>query len=318
MAILMHVLAGGLALGAGYVALATTKGSSLHRRSGMLFVYTMLVMAGSGTAIAAIQGVAPAINVPAGMLTAYLVITALTTVRPPSGTIRRVDRVAMLVALAGGLTSVVLGIARLAGGGGRGARAAGVIMVIFGGIGLLAGLADRRRSRSAPLVGAARLRRHLWRMCTALLIASMAFYLGQADEFPQWLRIPALLALPVLGVLVAMLYWLWRVRRGRAVPAVAARPAPSWATRRRLDLDEDDFRDEIRAHLALAEAERIAEGADREAAHYAALKDFGNVTLTTEAARRVWTPGWLEAAARPDERRPLRGPVAPAAQGVRG
>ena len=36
--------------------------------------------------------------------------------------------------------------------------------------------------------------------------------------------------------------------------------------------------------------ERIADGADRESAHYAALKEFGNVTLTTEAARRVWTP----------------------------
>ena len=28
------------------------------------------------------------------------------------------------------------------------------------------------------------------------------------------------------------------------------------------------------------------------------LKDFGNVTLTTEAARRVWTPRWVEAGAR--------------------
>ena len=39
----------------------------------------------------------------------------------------------------------------------------------------------------------------------------------------------------------------------------------------------------------------MADGADRETAHYAALKEFGNVTLTTEAARRVWTPWWLEA-----------------------
>jgi predicted permease len=69
----------------------------------------------------------------------------------------------------------------------------------------------------------------------------------------------------------------------------------SWLKRRRLDLDDDDFQDEIRAHLAIAEEERVAGGADRDTAHYAALKDFGNVTLTTEAARRVWTPGWLEA-----------------------
>jgi predicted permease len=69
----------------------------------------------------------------------------------------------------------------------------------------------------------------------------------------------------------------------------------SWLKRRRLELDEDDFQNEIRAHLAIAEEERMADGADRETAHYAALKEFGNVTLTTEAARHVWTPRWLEA-----------------------
>jgi predicted permease len=69
----------------------------------------------------------------------------------------------------------------------------------------------------------------------------------------------------------------------------------SWLKRRRLRLDDGDFQDEIRAHLAIAEDERVADGADRQTAHYAALKDFGNVTLTTEAARRVWTPSWLEA-----------------------
>jgi predicted permease len=69
----------------------------------------------------------------------------------------------------------------------------------------------------------------------------------------------------------------------------------SWLKRRRLDLDDEDFQDEIRAHLAIAEDERIADGEDRETAHYAALKDFGNVTLTTEAARQVWMPWWLEA-----------------------
>src|SRR4029453_405376 len=69
----------------------------------------------------------------------------------------------------------------------------------------------------------------------------------------------------------------------------------SWLKRRRVDLDDEDFQDEIRAHLAIAEEERIAGGADRETAHFDALKDFGNVTLTTEAARQVWVPSWLEA-----------------------
>src|SRR5262249_4443000 len=68
----------------------------------------------------------------------------------------------------------------------------------------------------------------------------------------------------------------------------------SWWTRQRR-LDEDDFQDEIRAHLAIAADERVADGADRRAAQLASLKEFGNVTLTTEAARRVWLPAWLEA-----------------------
>jgi macrolide transport system ATP-binding/permease protein len=64
---------------------------------------------------------------------------------------------------------------------------------------------------------------------------------------------------------------------------------------KRRRLDDEDFQEEIRAHLAIAEDERMADGADRQTAHYAALREFGNVTLTTEAARRVWTPSWLEA-----------------------
>ena len=66
----------------------------------------------------------------------------------------------------------------------------------------------------------------------------------------------------------------------------------SWLRRRRLD--DDDFQEEIRAHLAIAIAERVADGEDPQEARYAALREFGNPTQTTEAVRRVWTPGWLD------------------------
>ena len=49
-------------------------------------------------------------------------------------------------------------------------------------------------------------------MGLALFIATMSFFLGQSDEIPKSLRHPALLATPILAVLVTMLYWLWRVR----------------------------------------------------------------------------------------------------------
>jgi macrolide transport system ATP-binding/permease protein len=64
---------------------------------------------------------------------------------------------------------------------------------------------------------------------------------------------------------------------------------------KRQRLDDDDLREEIRSHLAMATKDRMADGADQRSAQLASLKDFGNVALTTEAARRVWTPWWLEA-----------------------
>jgi predicted permease len=66
----------------------------------------------------------------------------------------------------------------------------------------------------------------------------------------------------------------------------------SWLNRRRPD--DEDLNDEIRAHLAIAADERVADGADPREARYAALREFGNVTRATEATRSVWTPRWLE------------------------
>jgi len=59
--------------------------------------------------------------------------------------------------------------------------------------------------------------------------------------------------------------------------------------------DTDELQAEIRAHLAIAADEKMADGADRKSAQLESLKEFGNVTLTTEAARRVWTPWWIDA-----------------------
>jgi uncharacterized membrane protein len=82
--LLVHIIAGGLSLLFGYAALYAAKGATLHRKAGMLFVYAMLTTALCGIVIAAGRNVAPVVNIPAGLLTSYLVITSLTTVRPPA------------------------------------------------------------------------------------------------------------------------------------------------------------------------------------------------------------------------------------------
>src|SRR6185295_2733567 len=52
--------------------------------------------------------------------------------------------------------------------------------------------------------------------------------------------------------------------------------------------------DEIRAHLSMAAADRIAAGEDPEQARRASVKEFGNVALTREATRSSWGGAWRD------------------------
>ena len=72
---LIHIIAGLLALASGAVALYAVKGSSLHRRSGMVFVVAMLVLSSTGALMAVFIKPNP-VNVMAGSTTFYLVSTA--------------------------------------------------------------------------------------------------------------------------------------------------------------------------------------------------------------------------------------------------
>jgi uncharacterized membrane protein len=224
----VHILAGILVVLSGYVALFVTKGARLHRKSGMVFVAAMLTTAVFGMTIALVRGVAPAINVPAASLASYLVITSLATVRPLSAGSRWLNIGGLLVAAAVTLASLTFALEAFANGGTRNGMPA-FPFVMFGVVGLLASVGDVRMLRSGTLTGSPRLARHLWRMSFALFIASLSFFIGQAKVFPEPIRIPGLLALPVLGVLLTMFYWLWRVRVRRSLRGlvVASRSEPA-------------------------------------------------------------------------------------------
>jgi hypothetical protein len=226
--LLLHIAAGAVGLVSGFVALYSAKGAPLHRRVGTAFVYAMLTMCAAGLAIAVGRGVAPAINVPAAVITASLVITALTTVRPPSAASRALDRAATIACLGVGVGTAAYAIAALAGGARRGAAPA-IPFLMFGVVGLLAAAGDVRVMRGGALTGARRLARHLWRMSFALFIAALSFFVGQAKVIPEPLRVRPLLALPVLAVLATMLYWLWRVRVRQSFRGVVRVTAPGAA-----------------------------------------------------------------------------------------
>ena len=220
----IHVAAGALAMVLGALALTAKKGGRIHRRSGLLFVCAMLVMAASAAILGVRNGAADA-NVGAALMTAYFVGTALTTVRPATRWTGRINAAALVLALGLGLLTIVDGINAVSSpgvsSGGVPVRTIGVMSLIIGAVLLLAAVGDIRILRSGAPRGGPRLARHLWRMCFALFIAAGSFFSIRervATILPEPFTTGPMRALPILLLFGAMSYWLWRVRGRRALP----------------------------------------------------------------------------------------------------
>jgi hypothetical protein len=215
----VHIVAGGLAIVLGAVALLAAKGATLHRKSGILFVYAMLTMGISGSVMALNQSLTNA-NVLGGFMSAYFVITALTTVRPVSVWSRRLDFGALAVALALASIDVVLGLKAFASPRGTINGVPFFMLFFLATITMTGALGDIRVIRSGPLRGGPRLARHLWRMCFALFIAAGSFFSIRARVakiLPGPFLSGPMRALPIVLVFLAMFYWLWRVRSKRTL-----------------------------------------------------------------------------------------------------
>jgi hypothetical protein len=222
--VLIHIFAGLLAITAGGVALAVLKGGRLHRESGTIFVYSILVMSGLGAAMAAMKVLAgdgrllQSMNVVGGTLTFYLVTTALLTVRRRPPGFHPIDAIAMAVALAAGILAIKFGIDAVNAPKGRLLGFPALPAFILGTIALLAALGDARLMMGRVLQGADRIARHLWRMCLGMFVATASFFLGQAKVLPESMRIFPLLAIPVVLVLALMFYWWVRVSFTKRIP----------------------------------------------------------------------------------------------------
>lgn len=204
-----HIIAGSIGLITGFIALFVIKGATVHRRAGIAFVYSMLAMAAAGGTMAVVKNIGVKVNVPSAVLAAYLVLTSLAAVRAPGPRSRLFTTLAMLVVIPVAVFDFLITADLLMDPPNRGFA---IPFFAFGVLSVFAIVGDIRVIRFGPLTGSKRIARHLWRMCFALLIASLSFFIGQAKVIPEPIRIMPLLAMPMLIVAATMAYWMWRVR----------------------------------------------------------------------------------------------------------
>ncbi|HEX3126765.1 MAG TPA: hypothetical protein VH394_05500 [Thermoanaerobaculia bacterium] len=222
----IHIAAGGLAIVLGAVALVVKKGGTIHRRSGLLFVCAMLVMGFSASILALRNGKNDG-NLIAGLMTAYFVGTALTTVRPVSPWTRRINAAALAIVVGLVILSILGGMKNVnspgLSPGGVPFRTIGMMSFVLATVMTLSAAGDVRILLFGMPRGGRRLARHLWRMCFALFIAAGSFFSIRervAKILPEPFTTGQMRALPILLLFGAMFYWLWRVRRRRPLPVL--------------------------------------------------------------------------------------------------
>jgi uncharacterized membrane protein len=209
--LILHILGGSIGLLSGTFAMAVRKGGRLHRAAGNVFTIAMLTLASSGLYLAILKSQHG--NIVGSIVTFYMITTAwLAGRRRGAGAL---DRAALLLGVGGAAAVITLGVQTLQNpAAGKGAPAG--MSFFFGVVLLLAAAGDIRMLARGGISGRQRITRHLWRMCFVLFIATGSFFLGQQQVFPAFLRGSVLLTVLALLPFPLMIYWLFRVRFGKA------------------------------------------------------------------------------------------------------
>ena len=212
-----HILAGLIAVLAGYLAVAAPKGARVHRLAGNIFFGSMLVLGVTAAILEPFRTPEPGSPV-GGILVCYFVATSWVAARRRDGKTGRFEIIACAIALIGAALGAWDGFTGAETPAGRGPTFA------FAAICLLAGLLDLKVILRGMTNGQ-RIARHLWRMCIAFFIATGSFFLGQQDIMPEAVRGSAMLWVLALAPIGFMLFWLVRIRTGRRIASDRVAPA---------------------------------------------------------------------------------------------
>ncbi|WP_336034995.1 DUF2306 domain-containing protein [Halobacterium yunchengense] len=208
-----HVAAGTAALLAGGVALATEKGGRAHRRAGRVYVAAMGVVVGTVLPLFAVeQSFFRTFLLLVAVFSGYFAFSgyrALSRKRPDEDP-ATVDWLAAVAVAAACLLLGGWGVALLAGG-----DSFGVVMAVFGALGLAVGAADLRAFRGDA--SESWLVSHLSRMVGAYIATVTAVSVVNVTAVPEvvaWLW-PTAAGVPLV--------WYWQAEYGNEGPLAGRR-----------------------------------------------------------------------------------------------
>ena len=203
--LIFHIIAGGIVLLCGVIALFANKGLNLHKCSGNVFFIAMVITSISAAYLEFQLGDVPIM----GTLSLYFTYTSWLTVKRKAKTVGKLEYGGFLLITVIALTFYKMGWDIVY----NGQKLEGTLPIegyfIFGTFAAFAAILDLILIIRGGVTGAHRIARHLWRMCIALLMALLSFL--DQDIFPETIVNAGLLWVPVVMLLLTMIYWLCRL-----------------------------------------------------------------------------------------------------------
>lgn len=215
--LVVHIVCGIAAILLGAMAVTVRKGGRIHAGAGNWFAAAMIGLGITAAILEPFRTPQPGSPI-TGLFVCYFVATSWIAARRRDGSTGRFEMLACAVALG---TAALMIWAGLTGKSTTPVGSGPVFMLA--GLSLVAGLLDLRVVLRKRLSAGERIRRHLWRMCFALFIATGSFFLGQQKVMPAAVRGSPMLFVLAFAPFAVMLFWLVRLRLGKAMAKLTLR-----------------------------------------------------------------------------------------------
>lgn len=199
--IYIHATLGSIAFIAGFIAIITKKGSNFHKKSGIVFYYSMLVAALSALIIAVLPNHESPFLFTVGLFSSYFIITgyrALQFKKPNPSLL--VDKIISIVMI---FTGIVMIFYPLLFSG-----KLNIILAIFGFIGIIFAFRDLLLFKNAKRLRKSWLKLHIGKMLGGYISAVTAFIVVNQiiPDIAGWFT-------PSIFGSAYIAYWFWKLNK---------------------------------------------------------------------------------------------------------
>ena len=199
--IYIHAAFGGIALFAGFISMLAKKGNSIHKKSGLLFYYSMIISGAIAMFVALLPNHESPFLFAVGSFSLYFVITGNRALSFKRKNVNlKIDKLISIIMLISGFLMILLPIILT--------KKANIILIVFAVIGIFFSIRDLKLFKNPKQLRKNWLKLHLGKMIGGYIAAVTAFVVVN-NFFPSFYGwfIPGIIG----GFVIT--YWMRKVSR---------------------------------------------------------------------------------------------------------